>query len=67
MLYEVITRRRAVLQQVAVDLGRGLVVRPLSGDAFGHLLLWQRLEAAKHRLIYGLLRLNLPVTSQFVV
>ncbi|MCP1337783.1 zinc-binding metallopeptidase family protein [Futiania mangrovi] len=30
-----------------------------------HLLLWQRLEAAKHRLVYGLLRLKLPVTSRF--
>lgn len=28
-----------------------------------NLLLWQRLEAAKHRLIYGLLRLELPLTS----
>lgn len=28
-----------------------------------HLLRWQRLEAAKHRLIYGLLRLGLPLVS----
>lgn len=31
----------------------------------GHLLRWQRLEAAKHRLIYGLLRLGLPLVSKF--
>ncbi|MEX0759791.1 MAG: putative zinc-binding peptidase [Tistlia sp.] len=31
----------------------------------GNLLLWQRLEAAKHRLVYGLLRLGLPLTSRF--
>ena len=30
-----------------------------------HLLRWQRLEAAKHRLIYGLLRLDLPLVSKF--
>lgn len=30
----------------------------------GHLLLWQRLEAAKRRLVYGLLRLGLPLTSR---
>ena len=30
-----------------------------------HLLRWQRLEAAKHRLVYGLLRLGLPVVSRF--
>lgn len=29
-----------------------------------NLLLWQRLEAAKHRLVYGLLRLGLPVASK---
>jgi hypothetical protein len=29
-----------------------------------HLLSWQRLEAAKHRLVYGLLRLGLPVISK---
>jgi len=29
-----------------------------------NLLLWQRLEAAKHRLVYGLLRLNLPLVSK---
>ena len=27
------------------------------------LVRWQRLEAAKHRLIYGLLRLDLPLVS----
>jgi len=27
-------------------------------------LLWQRLEAAKHRLVYGLLRLGLPLVSK---
>jgi hypothetical protein len=30
-----------------------------------HLLRWQRLEAAKHRLIYGLLRLELPLVSKW--
>ena len=30
-----------------------------------HLLRWQRLEAAKHRLVYALLRLGLPVVSKF--
>jgi hypothetical protein len=30
-----------------------------------HLLRWQRLEAAKHRLVYSLLRLGLPVVSKF--
>jgi hypothetical protein len=30
-----------------------------------HLLRWQRLEAAKHRLIYGLLRLGLPLVSKW--
>jgi hypothetical protein len=34
-------------------------------DAPGNLLLWQRLEAAKHRLVYGLLRLGLPLVSKF--
>jgi hypothetical protein len=29
-----------------------------------HLLSWQRLEAAKHRLVYSLLRLGLPVVSK---
>jgi hypothetical protein len=29
-----------------------------------HLLRWQRLEAAKHRLVYGLLRFGLPVVSK---
>jgi hypothetical protein len=29
-----------------------------------NLLLWQRLEAAKHRLVYGLLRLGLPLVSK---
>lgn len=28
-------------------------------------LRWQRLETAKHRLVYGLLRLGLPLTSRF--
>ncbi|MEQ8356910.1 MAG: putative zinc-binding peptidase [Kiloniellaceae bacterium] len=32
-----------------------------SGD---NLILWQRLEAAKHRLVYGLLRLGLPLVSK---
>ena len=30
-----------------------------------HLLLWQRLEAAKHQLVYSLLRLGLPLVSKF--
>jgi hypothetical protein len=30
-----------------------------------HRLRWQRLEAAKHRLIYGLLRLGLPLASKW--
>jgi hypothetical protein len=30
----------------------------------GNLLRWQRLEAAKHRLVYGLLRFGLPLTSR---
>ncbi len=30
-----------------------------------NLLLWQRLETAKHRLVYGLLRLGLPLVSKF--
>jgi hypothetical protein len=30
-----------------------------------NLVLWRRLEAAKHRLVYGLLRLRLPVVSKF--
>jgi hypothetical protein len=30
----------------------------------GNLQRWQRLEAAKHRLIYGLLRLELPLVSR---
>jgi len=30
----------------------------------GHRLRWQRLEAAKHRLVYGLLRLGLPLASK---
>lgn len=33
-------------------------------DAPGNLLLWQRLQAAKHRLVYGLLRLDLPLVSK---
>jgi hypothetical protein len=34
-------------------------------DAPENLLLWQRLEAAKHRLVYALLRLGLPLVSKF--
>jgi hypothetical protein len=34
-------------------------------DALENLLLWQRLEASKHRLVYGLLRLRLPLASKF--
>ncbi|HSK42029.1 MAG TPA: putative zinc-binding peptidase [Arenibaculum sp.] len=34
-------------------------------DSWKNLLRWQRLEAAKHRLVYGLLRLGLPLTSRF--
>ena len=30
-----------------------------------NLLLWRALEAAKHRLVYGLLRLDLPLVSKF--
>ncbi|MEQ8194374.1 MAG: putative zinc-binding metallopeptidase, partial [Rhodospirillales bacterium] len=30
-----------------------------------NIILWQRLEAAKHCLVYGLLRFNLPVVSKF--
>jgi hypothetical protein len=30
-----------------------------------HLLRWQRLEAAKHHLVYSLLRLGLPLVSKF--
>ena len=30
----------------------------------GNLLRWQRLEAAKHRLVYGLLRFGLPLASR---
>lgn len=30
-----------------------------------NLLHWRRLEAAKHRLVYGLLRLKLPLVSKF--
>jgi hypothetical protein len=33
-------------------------------DMPGHLLSWQRLEGAKHRLVYGLLRLGLPLASK---
>lgn len=29
-----------------------------------HLPLWQRLESAKHRLVYGLLRLGLPIVDR---
>jgi hypothetical protein len=31
----------------------------------GNLVFWQRLEAAKHRLVYGLLRLELPLGGGF--
>ena len=31
----------------------------------GNRLLWQRLEAAKHQLVYSLLRLDLPLVSKF--
>lgn len=34
-------------------------------DVPENLLLWQRLEAAKHRLVYGLLRLDLTLVSKF--
>lgn len=30
----------------------------------GHLALWQRLETAKHRMVYGLLRFELPLTNR---
>ena len=30
-----------------------------------NVLLWRRIETAKHRMIYGLLRLGLPVVSRF--
>jgi hypothetical protein len=33
-------------------------------DTPGHVLCWQRLEGAKHRLVYGLLRLGLPLVSK---
>ena len=33
-------------------------------DVSENILLWQRLEAAKHRLVYGLLRLGLPLASK---
>lgn len=34
-------------------------------DRAQNLQRWQRLETAKHRLVYGLLRLDLPLTSRF--
>jgi hypothetical protein len=34
-------------------------------DSWQNQLRWQRLETAKHRLVYGLLRLGLPLTSKF--
>jgi hypothetical protein len=34
-------------------------------DVPENLLLWQSLEAAKHRLVYGLLRLGLPLVNKF--
>jgi len=30
-----------------------------------HVLMWQRLEAAKHRLVYGLMRLELPLSNRW--
>jgi hypothetical protein len=34
-------------------------------DRWQNLVRWQRLETAKHRLVYGLLRLGLPLASRF--
>jgi hypothetical protein len=34
-------------------------------DTLENRLRWQRLESAKHRLVYGLLRLRLPLTNRF--
>jgi hypothetical protein len=34
-------------------------------DTVENLLRWRNLETAKHRLVYGLLRLGLPLTSRF--
>ena len=31
----------------------------------GHIMYWRALERAKHRLVYGLMRLGLPLTSKF--
>ncbi len=42
------------LNRTVPDLGHGASV-----------LLWRRIETAKHRLVYGLLRLGLPVISKF--
>ncbi|MEO3430338.1 putative zinc-binding metallopeptidase [Pelagibius sp. CAU 1746] len=33
-------------------------------DSADNLLLWQRMESAKHRLVYALLRLGLPLSSR---
>lgn len=33
-------------------------------DIAGNLVLWRRLEAAKHRMVYGLLRFDLPLSSK---
>jgi hypothetical protein len=33
-------------------------------EAAGNLLLWKRLEAAKHHLVYGLLRFGLPLSNR---
>lgn len=33
-------------------------------DNPGNLALWRRLETAKHRMVYGLLRLDLPLTNR---
>ena len=51
-------RCRAVLQ--ACRLNRTIPCL----DPPQHLLLWQRLEGAKHRMVYGLLRLGLPLVSR---
>lgn len=34
-------------------------------DVPENIILWQRLEAAKHHLVYGLLRINLPLVNKF--
>ncbi len=47
--------RPAGLNRTIPDLGRPP----------GNRLLWQRLEAAKHQLVYSMLRLGLPLVSKF--